>query len=328
MLAYLQRSKACKVVPRGAGTSLSGGAIPQEDAVVVGVAKMNRVLDVDFANRIARVEAGVTNLAISERGGARGLLLRARSVARSSPAPSPATSRMNSGGAHCLKYGVTTNNVLGVRLVLIDGDDRRYRRRRARRARLRPARPRLSAPRASSASSPRRPCASCARPKARGRCCSASPSARTRAPCVAAIIGAGIIPVAMEFMDRPAIQICEAFAHAGYPLDVEAMLIIEVEGSEAEMDDDARPHRRHRPQHMASRRCADRKSAMESARDLEGPQIGLRRHGPHRRLYLHGRHHPDRPAALGADAHRRDLRRATACASPTSSTPATATCIR
>ena len=108
------------MTPRGAGTSLSGGAIPQEDAVVVCVAKMSRVLEVDFANRVARVEAGVTNLAISN------------AVAHESffYAPDPSSQLacsiggnigMNSGGAHCLKYGVTTNNLLGVRLVLVDG---------------------------------------------------------------------------------------------------------------------------------------------------------------------------------------------------------------
>ncbi len=119
VMAYLN-AQGVPVTPRGAGTSLSGGAIPQEDSVVVCVAKMNRVLEVDFANRVARVEAGVTNLAISS------------AVAHESffYAPDPSSQLacsiggnigMNSGGAHCLKYGVTTNNLLGVRLVLVDG---------------------------------------------------------------------------------------------------------------------------------------------------------------------------------------------------------------
>ena len=108
------------VVPRGAGTSLSGGAIPQEDAIVLGVAKMNRVLAVDFANRFARVEAGITNLAISDAVAHAGFFY----------APDPSSQlactiagnvAMNSGGAHCLKYGVTTNNLLGVTMVLVDG---------------------------------------------------------------------------------------------------------------------------------------------------------------------------------------------------------------
>src|SRR5271155_1495195 len=109
------------VVPRGAGTSLSGGAIPQEDAVVVALTKMSRILEVNLADRYARVEAGVTNLAISEAVGPEGFFY----------APDPSSQlactiggniAMNSGGAHCLKYGVTTNNLLGARLVTLDGD--------------------------------------------------------------------------------------------------------------------------------------------------------------------------------------------------------------
>ncbi len=107
-------------------------------------------------------------------------------------------------------------------------------------------------------------------------------------------------PVAMEFMDKPAIEICEAFAQAGYPLDVEALLIIEVEGSDAEMDAQLAPHRRDRQAARRARRCGNRKSAHGDGGDLEGPQVRLRRDGPHRRLHLHGRHDPDRPAALRA----------------------------
>src|ERR687889_1111456 len=109
-----------KVVPRGAGTSLCGGAIPQEDAIVLGVAKMNRVLDVSFEGRTARVQSGITNLGISQAVAHEGFFY----------APDPSSQlactiagniAMNSGGAHCLKYGVTTNNLLGVTLVMLDG---------------------------------------------------------------------------------------------------------------------------------------------------------------------------------------------------------------
>jgi glycolate oxidase len=227
--------KGVKVVPRGAGTSLAGGAIPQEDAIVLGVAKMNRVLNVDFENRAARVQSGITNLAISQAVAHEGFFY----------APDPSSQlactiagniAMNSGGAHCLKYGVTTNNLLGVTLVLLDGTV------------LEIGGDHLDSPgydllglitgsegqlgvvteavvrilRASEG----------ARPALLG-----FESVESAGACVAAIIGAGIIPVALEYMDRPAIQICEAFAHAGYPLDVEAMLIVEVEGSDAEIDD-------------------------------------------------------------------------------------------
>ena len=117
----LCRDEKVNVVPRGAGTSLSGGAIPQEDAVVIALTKMSRILEVNLADRYARVEAGVTNLAISEAVGPEGFFY----------APDPSSQlactiggniAMNSGGAHCLKYGVTTNNLLGVRLVTLDGE--------------------------------------------------------------------------------------------------------------------------------------------------------------------------------------------------------------
>src|SRR6478735_6696740 len=110
-----------KVVPRGAGTSLCGGAIPQEDAIVLGVAKMNRVLEVNLADRYIRVESGITNLGISAAVAHEGFFY----------APDPSSQlactiagniAMNSGGAHCLKYGVTVNNILGVRLVTIEGE--------------------------------------------------------------------------------------------------------------------------------------------------------------------------------------------------------------
>ena len=115
------RDSGVNVVPRGAGTSLSGGAVPQEDAVVIGLSKMSRILEINLPDRYARVQAGVTNLAISEAVGPDGFFY----------APDPSSQLactiggnigMNSGGAHCLKYGVTINNLLGVRLVTFDGE--------------------------------------------------------------------------------------------------------------------------------------------------------------------------------------------------------------
>lgn len=109
-----------KVVPRGAGTSLAGGAIPTEDAIVIGLSRMNRVLEINYDDRFMRVEAGVTNLSITSAVSDRGFFY----------APDPSSQLActiggnianNSGGAHCLKYGVTTNNLLGVKIVLIDG---------------------------------------------------------------------------------------------------------------------------------------------------------------------------------------------------------------
>ncbi|MEO1204959.1 MAG: FAD-linked oxidase C-terminal domain-containing protein [Pseudomonadota bacterium] len=224
-----------RVVPRGAGTSLCGGALPQQDAIILGVSRMNKVLDIDYANRTIRVETGITNLAISNAVSERGFFY----------APDPSSQlactlagnlAMNSGGAHCLKYGVTTNNVLGFKMVLINGDiielggqhmdadgydllgltigsEGQF-------GIITEATVRILKS------------AEGARPMMLG-----FGSTEAAGGCVSAIIASGIIPVAIEYMDRPAIKVCEAFAKAGYPLDVEALLIIEVEGSEEEISD-------------------------------------------------------------------------------------------
>ncbi|CAN7228498.1 FAD-binding protein [Rhizobium sp. LjRoot30] len=222
------------VVPRGAGTSLSGGAIPQEDAVVLGLSKMSRILDIDLANRTATVQAGVTNLNISEAVSPEGFFY----------APDPSSQLactiggnigMNSGGAHCLKYGVTTNNLLGVKMVLVDGtvielggkhlDAGGYDLlglvcgHEGQLGIVTEATVRLIA-----------------KPEGARPVLFGFETSEEAGSCVADVIGSGIIPVAIEFMDKPAIEICEAFAKAGYPLDVGALLIVEVEGSEAEMD--------------------------------------------------------------------------------------------
>ncbi len=223
------------VVPRGAGTSLSGGAIPQEDAVVIGLSKMNRILDVSYENRTARVQAGVTNIAISDAVSGDGFFY----------APDPSSQlactiggniAMNSGGAHCLKYGVTTNNLLGVTLVTIEGEILEIGGdmldsggldllglvcgSEGQLGIITEATVRLIA-----------------KPLGQRPVMFGFDSPEAASECVSAIIATGIIPVAIEFMDKPAIAICEAFAKAGYPLDVEALLIIEVEGSDAEMAD-------------------------------------------------------------------------------------------
>jgi glycolate oxidase len=226
-------TNALKVIPRGAGTSLCGGALPAEDAIVLCVSKMNKVLDVDFANRFARVETGITNLAISARVSGQGFFY----------APDPSSQlactlagnlAMNSGGAHCLKYGVTTNNVLGVKMVLMDGTV------------IDVGGSHLEAPGydlmsyiigsegqlgvITEATVRILRSAEGARPMLLG-----FNSPEHAGACVSAIIGAGIVPVAIEYMDKPAIEVCEAFAGAGYPLDVEALLIVEVEGSDTEI---------------------------------------------------------------------------------------------
>jgi len=233
IMAFCQE-QGVNVVARGAGTSLAGGAIPQEDAVVIGVSRLNRVLEFDRPNRTLKVEAGITNLAVSAAVAPDGFFY----------APDPSSQlactiagniAMNSGGAHCLKYGVTTNNVLGATVVLADGSIVEL----GGDAMDMPGLDLLGLIVGSEgqlgivteAILRVLPLAEGARPVLFGFDTSEDAGA-----CVAAIIGAGIVPVAMEFMDKPAIEICEAFAKAGYPLDVGAMLIIEVEGSDDEID--------------------------------------------------------------------------------------------
>ena len=228
-------SEKIKVVARGAGTSLCGGALPLEDAVVIGVSRMSKVLEIDYDNRFARVESGITNLAISKAVAEEGFFY----------APDPSSQlactlagnlAMNSGGAHCLKYGVTTNNVLGAKVVLMDGEI------------LELGGPHLDAEGydllglmigsegqfgiITEATVRILSAAEGARPMLLGFASSEAAGA-----CVSAIIATGIIPVAIEFMDRPAIEVCESFAKAGYPMDAEALLIVEVEGSEEEIND-------------------------------------------------------------------------------------------
>jgi glycolate oxidase len=223
-----------KVVPRGAGTSLSGGALPLEDSIVLCLSRMNKVLSIDLPNRVARVEAGITNSGITQAVAGHGFFY----------APDPSSQiactvggnvATNSGGAHCLKYGVTTNHILGVRLVLMDGEiidiGGDY----------------LDAPGydllaliigsegqlgvVTEVTVRLLKATEGARPMLLG-----FDSSDAAGGCVAGIIAAGIIPVALEFMDRPAIHVCEHFVAAGYPLDVEALLIVEVQGSEDEID--------------------------------------------------------------------------------------------
>ncbi|MCB1449049.1 MAG: FAD-binding protein [Nitratireductor sp.] len=221
------------VVPRGSGTSLAGGALPTADSIVIGVSRLNKVLETDFPNRFIRVQSGMTNLSVSQSVEAEGFFY----------APDPSSQlacaiagniAMNSGGAHCLKYGVTTNNLMGVTLVTMDGEIVEIGG-----AHCDPAGYDLLGVICGSEGQfgivteavlriLRKP--EGARPILMG-----FDSNEVAGECVADIIKAGVLPVAMEFMDKPAIIACENFAHAGYPTDVEALLIVEVEGSPAEI---------------------------------------------------------------------------------------------
>ncbi len=223
-----------KVVPRGAGTSLSGGALPLADGIILGLGKFNRVLEVDFDNRCAVVQPGVTNLAITGAVSHRGFYY----------APDPSSQiactiggnvAENAGGVHCLKYGLTTNNVLGVEMVLINGDVVRLGGKELDSGGydllgvLTGSEGLLGVITEVTVRILRSP--ETARALLIG-----FQSARAAGQCVADVIGAGIIPGGMEMMDKPAIHATEDYVHAGYPLDVEALLIVELDGPEAEVD--------------------------------------------------------------------------------------------
>ena len=224
-----------KVVPRGAGTGLSGGALPLADGITLGLAKFNRVLDIDYANRCAVVQPGVTNLAISQAVDEAGFYY----------APDPSSQiacsiggnvAENSGGVHCLKYGVTTNNILGLEMVTMDGEILRLGGRHLDSegydllgimtgsegllgvitevtVRILP------------------------KPETARALLIGFPSVEAGGGCVTEVIASGIIPGGMEMMDKAAIDAAEAFCHAGYPLDVESLLIVELDGPGVEVDD-------------------------------------------------------------------------------------------
>jgi glycolate oxidase len=223
-----------KVVPRGSGTSLSGGSLPLADSVVVGMSKFNRILDIDLANRTVTAQPGVTNLGITAAVSDSGFYY----------APDPSSQiacsiggniAENSGGVHCLKYGLTTNNVLGVELVLMSGEVVRLGGKH-----LDPEGYDLLGIVTGSEGMlgivtevtvrilPRPPGARAA--------LIGFASDEAAGDCVARIIAAGIIPAGMEMMDRLATRATEDFVHAGYPLDCEALLIVELDGPAEEVD--------------------------------------------------------------------------------------------
>ena len=223
-----------KVVPRGSGTSLSGGALPLADCVLLGMARFNRVLEIDYADRLAVVQPGVTNLAVTRAVEGEGFYY----------APDPSSQiacsiggnvAENSGGVHCLKYGLTTNNVMAVEMVLMDGEVVRLGGRTADpqgldllglvvgsegllgvvtevTVRILPA------------------------PETARAVLIGFPTVEQAGQCVADVIAAGIIPAGMEMMDAPAIHAAEAFVGAGYPLDAGALLIVELDGPGAECE--------------------------------------------------------------------------------------------
>lgn len=221
------------VVPRGSGTSLAGGALPTADCVILGVARMTQVIETNYPDRYIRVQTGRTNLSVTGTVEADGFFY----------APDPSSQlacaiagniAMNSGGAHCLKYGVTTNNLLGVTLVTMDGTVMEIGGAHMDAGGLDllgvicGSEGQLGV--VTEATLRILPKPEGARPVLMGY-----DSSEVAGQVVTDIIKAGILPVAIEFMDRPCIEATEAFAKAGYPI-CEALLIVEVEGSPAEID--------------------------------------------------------------------------------------------
>lgn len=222
-----------KVVPRGAGTSLSGGALPLADAVLLGMAKFNRIVDINYYDRLAVVQPGVTNLAVTRAVEDSGFYY----------APDPSSQiacsiggniAENSGGVHCLKYGLTTNNVLGVQIVMMDGEVIRLGGRS-----LDPAGLDLLGVVVGSEGLlgvvTEVTVRILPKPQTARALLIGFPSVEQASQCVADVIAGGIIPAGMEMMDRPAIHATEAFVHAGYPLDAEALLIVELDGPAVEV---------------------------------------------------------------------------------------------
>ncbi len=228
------KAAGLKVVPRGAGTSLSGGALPLADGVLLGLGKFKRILDIDIANRCVVVQPGVTNLGITAAVQDQGFYY----------APDPSSQiactiggnvAENSGGVHCLKYGLTTNNVLGIEMVTMDGEVVRLGGKHFDSAALDLLGVMVGSEGLLGVVT-----------EVTVRILPKPPGARAlligfstiegAGHCVADIIGAGIIPGGMEMMDRLAVEAAEAFVHADYPLDAEALLIVELDGCSAEVD--------------------------------------------------------------------------------------------
>jgi glycolate oxidase len=221
------------VVPRGAGTGLSGGALPLVDGCLLSLARFNRILELDPDNRFAVVEPGVRNLAISEAAAPHGLYY----------APDPSSQiacsiggnvAENSGGVHCLKYGLTVHNVIGVKMFLSDG------------SLVELGGATLEAPgldllavvngsegllgvvmEVTVKLLPKPPVARVL--------LAAFDDVQAAGRAVAGIIEHGIIPAGLEMMDALAVRVAEDFCHAGYPSDAAAILLCELDGSEAEV---------------------------------------------------------------------------------------------
>lgn len=228
------RRHGAPIVARGAGTSLSGGALPHPDGVVLSLARLNRILSIDPVNRTAKVQPGVRNLAISEAVREHGLYY----------APDPSSQIVcsiggnvaeNAGGVHCLKYGLTVHNIIGLEVLTIDGDH------------LVIGGAALDSPGydllalmigsegmlgvVTEVTVKLLPVPVCT-----SVLLAAYDRVADAGETVSRIIAEGIIPGGLEMMDGAAIRAAEDFVHAGYPVDAEAILLCELDGTQAEVD--------------------------------------------------------------------------------------------
>lgn len=223
-----------KVVPRGAGTSLSGGSLPLEDGILLGMSKFNRILEVDYENRCAVVQPGVTNLAITKAVEHKGFYY----------APDPSSQIAcsiggnvgeNAGGVHCLKYGLTTNNILGLKMVLMGGEVLRLGGKHLD-SEAYDLMGLLTGSEGLLGVITEVTVRILQKPQTVRGVLLAFPTVDDGGKCVAAIIADGIIPGGMEMMDNPAIRAAENFQPCGYPLDAESLVIVELDGTASEVD--------------------------------------------------------------------------------------------
>ncbi|MEW5792146.1 MAG: FAD-linked oxidase C-terminal domain-containing protein [Pseudomonadota bacterium] len=231
----LCHARQVPVVARGAGTGLSGGALPLADGVLLSLAKFKRILEIDTENRVARVQPGVRNLAISQAAAPYGLYY----------APDPSSQiacsiggnvAENSGGVHCLKYGLTVHNVLGLKVLTMEGELLEI----GGKALDTPGYDLLALMTGSEGllgvivevTVKLLP-----KPERAQVLLAAFDDVAKAGEAVGAIIAAGIIPGGLEMMDNPAIRAAEAFVHAGYPTDAAAILLCELDGANAEVSE-------------------------------------------------------------------------------------------
>ena len=308
--------------PAAPGTGLSGGSVPVAEGIVIGLARMNRILELDAPNRRARVQPGVANLDVSRAAAPHGLRY----------APDPSSQQVctiggnvaeNSGGAHCLKHGFTVHHVQELEVVLASGDVVRLD--RGGQFDLLGA---FIGSEGTLGIATEAVVGLLPLPERVETLLAAYPSTDAAGRAVSAIIAAGILPAAVEMMDTLAIEAAELAVGAGLPVGAGAVLLVELDGPAVEVE--ALLGRVARAVRGARRGVARGGGRRGPAGPLlVRPQGRLRRGRPAQpRLLRAGRRGAAHAPSRGAGADRPAVQASTACGWQTSSTPATATCIR